>query len=592
MSKSRMISTVGISILLIAFAVVFGSISIPAHATLIKQSGGTLIVGTVESEMVTNMNPLTASGLSGDILGITYADSLIYIFPNGSYIPWLAQSWSITNGGKTITFNLVHNAYWINGTQKVMPITSQDVAFTFEVLKVNKTLDINNVDPFISNISTPNNYTVIFNLTEQNVMLFDFIGGQTIIPYAWHSYFSNLSQIGSYPNMDIGHQLQSGPMLLQSIGNNQVNLVANPYFFKGKPNFDKEVIILYQSSSSELEALESGEIDVTYVDPSSAYNALSAYPGVRVYAFKDPFNLNLWFNDNVAPYNNTYFRIGLAYAINKTAILEKGEYGLGGKVNMGGLPWTLSSYYNNSVPYYSYNITEANYYFEKAGLRIGPSGYWEYPNGTVVKISLIDLNLADWDASMTLIEDNLLADHFEATFNVVPTSVWVQDIFGTYNFTVASFFNFGPLLGNPWYDLWCEYDSAGYWNFEHYNNPVVNQLLNESMLDVTNQTAFNNTIKEIQGITASQLPVIPIMGSDVYFAYLYNKVGGFYPDQQAMSPLDSLYAYSVTNQTATHGQGGNLLLYSGIGIVVILVAVGTAYFVRKYRSEKNKNPEQ
>jgi len=482
--------------------------SVPA-----KVSGGSLIVGTVETESITNMNPLTASGLAGDILSLTYADSLIYLFNNGSYIPWLAQNWSIQNGGKTLKFNLVHNAYWMNGTTKAMPITSKDVIFTFEVLKANSSLDINGVDPFIKNISTPNNYTIIFNLTQPNVMMFDFIGSQTIIPYAWHKYVSNLSEIGSYTNMKIGEQLQAGPMLLTSVSMNEINLVSDPIFFKAKPNFSTEVIVLYKSSSSEIEALETGAIDATYLDPNNAYPALRNYSGVKVVAFADPFNLNLWFDDNVAPYNNTNFRIGLAYAINKTQILQKAEDGLGGKVSMGGLPWTLSDYYNNSIPYYGYNITEANKYFMKAGLHIGSNGYWEYSNGTVVKINMIDLNLADWDAAMTLMEDTLSNNHFQVNFAITPTSVWVQEIFGEKNFTVASFFNFGPLLGNPWYDLWAEYDSVGYWNFEHYNNPQLNQLLNESEVMSYNSPQFNTTIKEIQGITAAQMPVIPIMGA-------------------------------------------------------------------------------
>jgi len=552
-----------------------------------KTTGGTFIVGTVESELVTNMNPLTASGLSGDILSITYADSLIYLFNNGTYIPWLAQSWKINNDGKTIIFNLVHNAYWMNGTSRAMPLTSQDVAFTFEVLRANTTLDVNGVDPFISNISTPNNYTIIFNLTKPNIMMFGYIGGQVIIPYAWHNYYSNISRIGNFTNMNIGHQLQCGPMLLTSISNSEVKLVANPYFFKGKPNFNSEIIELFESNSSEIEALETGEIYGTYVDPNSAYSALSTYPGVRTVAFKDPFNLNLWFNDNVSPYNNTDFRIGLAYAINKTQILQKPEEGLGGKANMGGLPWTLSNYYNNSVPYYSYsyNISTANKYFTMAGLHIGSSGYWEYKNGTIVKINMIDLNLADWDAAMTLIQDSLFSDHFQANFEVVPTGVWVNDIFGIYNFTVMSFFNFGPLLGNPWYDLWAEYDSVGYWNFEHYNNPLVNSLLNQSEMDVLNPAAFNATIKEIQGITASQMPVILVMGAKVYYAYLVGKVGGFYPDQQLLSPLDSLYGYSVTNKTS-NTIGVNMESVYAI-IIIIVIIIAASVLVVKIR-HKNK----
>ena len=79
-------------------------------------NGGTFVVGTIEDEIISDQNPLTASGLSGDVLGLTYADSLAYVYEsNATAIPWLASSWAFTNNDLTLTFNLVHNAYWMNG---------------------------------------------------------------------------------------------------------------------------------------------------------------------------------------------------------------------------------------------------------------------------------------------------------------------------------------------------------------------------------------------------------------------------------------------------------------------------------------------
>jgi ABC-type transport system substrate-binding protein len=577
-----------LALLLAGSQVAFFSVK-PARAAS-EPYGGTFVLGTTEDELVTNMNPLTDSGLAGDVTGITYADSLIYLFDNGSYIPWTASSWTITNGGKTMTFNLVHNAYWMNGTNKSAPFTSQDVLFTFQLLKANSTLDINGVWNYITNVSAPNPYTVVFALSQPSVTIFDYIGSQVIVPYAWHSYYSNISNLGNYVNMNVGHQLSLGPMVLTQINQGtSLTFVENPYFFLGRPHFNKEIVELFKSSSSMAESLEAGTIDGTYVDPNSLFTQLSSYPGIKAVAYKTTFDLNLWFDDQVAPYNNTDFRIGLSYAINKTQILNVAEDGLGGPVNFGGLPWTLSNYYNSSIPYDPFNLTIANTYFEKAGLHIGSNGYWDYANGTTVQLNFIDLPLSDWDTAMTLMQTTLQSDHFSVSYTTVTAQVWVTDLFSGTPFYVASFFNFGPLLGNPWFDLWAEYGYGGYWNFENFNNATVNKLLNESEVMVTNHAQFNSTIREIEGLIYAQMPTIPVMGAEVYYAFLYHVVGGFYPDQQLMSPLDSLYAYSLNATTTTSSSSpSNLILYGTIGglvIVVIAVASYAVYSRRKSRKD-------
>lgn len=565
-----------------------GSVAVAAgHANAQSSTGGgTFILGTSVNEVISNQNPLTASGLSGDILGITYSDTLLYEFSNGTVMPWLAQSWNVTNSGKTITFNLVHNASWVNGTSKAAPLTAQDVVYTFHVIMANTTLDFNNIDPYLLNVSAPNQYTVVFQLSAPTVMMFYYLGGQTIIPYEWHTYVSNISGVGNYFNMNIGHQLSCGPMILQSVSGSNINLVANPYFFKGKPHFSKEVIVMFKSSTSMIEALEAGEIDATYVDPSNLFTQLNATPGIKAVAYKDTFSLVLWFDLQVAPFNNTFFRKGLASAINKTQILNKAEDGLGGQASFGGLPWTQSAFYNTSVPYYSYNLSVANSYFKEAGLHIGSNGFWQYANNTTVNINFAEIPISDWTTAMSIMQQQLAADNFEVTYNIIPVQTWVTETFINPSFNFASYFNFGPLFGNPWFDLWCAFDSQGYWNFEHYNNTTVNSLLSQANLEVTNQAALNATLQKVQGIVASQVPIIPIMGAKVYYAYRPGAIGGFYPQQQLISPLDSLYAHAVVNSSASTSSGGaSLVTIGALGAVIAVIAVVAAVVYSRRKKE-------
>lgn len=557
-------------------------------------TNSTLTVGTLlGGETVTNQNPLSNSGgIQGDVTGVTYADSMIFEFSNGSYIPWTANSWQITNGGKTLTFNLVQNASWVNGTAKAGAFTSQDVVYTFDALMANSSLDVNGIDAYLVSVTATNTYTVVFQLSQANIMAFYYIGAQTIIPYAWHSYVSNISDIGNYFNMNIGHQISLGPMSLQSVSGNYITFIANPYFFKGKPHFQKEVWEQFTSTSSQIDSLKTGAIDATYVDSNSIYPSLLGIKGIQTVVYKDTFNLDLWFDVHVAPYNNTNFRRGLACLINNSQIVQKAEGGLGGLANYGGLPWTLSNYYNTSDANYSNNVTRANQYFQAAGLSIGSSsGLWQYPNGTVVTVKMQDIPQSDWDTAMSLIQSALTADNFATSLSVVPTGTWATNIFGVPHFDVSSFFNFGPLFANPWFDLWAAFDTNGIWNFGHYSNPTIDSLLNQSAAMVNNPSALNSTLKEVQGIVADQLPLITVMGSDLFFAYRSNAIGGVYPNVQMSSPLDSLYAHPATSSSGqgTSGTSNNTVYYIVGGVVVVaIVAIGVGVAIRSRNAKKKE----
>ena len=77
-----------------------------AHAS---GPSGTYIWGTPIATPVTNLNPLTATNLESEVTGVMYSTSMMLELSNGTILPWLASNYTMSNGGKTLTFNLVHN---------------------------------------------------------------------------------------------------------------------------------------------------------------------------------------------------------------------------------------------------------------------------------------------------------------------------------------------------------------------------------------------------------------------------------------------------------------------------------------------------
>ena len=78
--------------------------------------------------------------------------------PTVSY-PWLATSYAWSNGDKTITFTIRQGVKWNNGT----PLTPADVAFTFNLVKNNTSINSGGLN--ISSVSTSGN-TVTLNVPD------------------------------------------------------------------------------------------------------------------------------------------------------------------------------------------------------------------------------------------------------------------------------------------------------------------------------------------------------------------------------------------------------------------------------------------
>ena len=595
----------------VMIAIAFSAMFSVSNAATVNSSGGSFVFGSAVDTSVADLNPLTATNsLASILVKDMYADQLAYQWPSGAFSPWLANNWTIkdnSNGTELITFHLNPNAQWVNGSKTAGEITSSDVLFTFQALKDNLTLDAYDVTPHILSMYSQGNTTVDFLMKSQNILWFQYLATQIIIPSAWKAYDNgNPGNIGGYTNMGpYGQEITAGPFVLSTINTEGAKLLANPNFWMGQPKFSTYYVEKYTSTAIADLALEKG--DISAVNPAlSDYNALISQANISNEKQAAPYVFYLWMNDNVAPYNNTDFRIGISYALNKTRIMAKDEDGIGaaGKNNMsdGGLPGVMKSDWAPNLKYYGYNTTLANEMFLKAGYHIGPQGYY-VNNTTGLQAQFLVQEpsaVADWVASGTTIANELQAVHINAQVDVIPIGTWVTDDLNLSNFKQTTYFGYVPSVTNPYIQLEQAYFGyhnntgafiSGPWNYENYSNPTVDHYLNLSANSTTQAQLLQN-ISHVETILDQQLPMIPMSNAYNYVAYNNALVKGFYDNLSIDDPLNlmsiTVIKSPVVNFTSSSSPTNNIYYYIGGGAAVVIVIALVALAVTRSRRKDQK----
>ena len=125
-----------LSIVFMLTAVVFA----PAQADEIKR-GGDMIA--VYGQFPNHFNAAIKSGAATAGPAAQIYSSLVDFDSDWNPIPYTAESWEISKDGLTYTFHLVKDAVFHDGK----PVTSADVAFTFEIVKKNHPFGLSMLGP-------------------------------------------------------------------------------------------------------------------------------------------------------------------------------------------------------------------------------------------------------------------------------------------------------------------------------------------------------------------------------------------------------------------------------------------------------------
>jgi peptide/nickel transport system substrate-binding protein len=513
-----------------------------------SSASGTLTMeSSPESTITQAFNPFVATqaifGMGAD--GLIYEPLLQFdIAAPPKYYPWLATSYQWSNGGKSVTFTIRQGVKFNNGT----PMTPADVAFTYNLVKNNKAINLAGLA--ISSVSTSGN-TVTLTFPAAQYTNLQSIAGVPILP---QSIWSKVGNPATYADPN---PVGTGPYKLKTFTPQGFTLTKNTGYWQASlAKVGNVYFPVYTSNTGALSALFNDQIDWTgnfipglqkdFVAKAPAYHHFWEAPG-STNAFIP--NLNKW------PTNQLAVRKAISLAVNRTVLATEGEAGLENPVlNATGI--TLPTYSAWSGPVASQTVSAtgnaagAQAVLKAAGYTKGSNGFFQ-KGGKTVSVTLISPSAyTDYAEVGSIAAQELKNAGIDASFQGISVNAWNQDM-ATGNFTLAEHWSNGGVTPYNLYDNWL--DSALYngtaatGDYEGLKSPAIDAALANlaGASSVAQQTA---ALTPIEKFVAANLPVIPITTASDWFEYNSQHWVGW-PTQS--NPYDSGQPSGSNNNAGT-----------------------------------------
>jgi peptide/nickel transport system substrate-binding protein len=368
----------------------------------VRTEGGT-IVRAMTSEPP-NIDPQGAphSGLS---LVLPYVfDTLVAKDIDNKVVPLLAEKWVTAPDGLAITMTLKSGVTFHDGD----PLTSETVKFTFDRFKEQgKASPIYGGVMLIAEMDTPDPQTIVFRFKSPAANFFSTIS----MPYAG-IISPKSAQVAE--GMDVPLLVGTGPFRLGEWKAGQfIELVRNeaydwgPEFVhnRGPVHIYKQILKVIPDATTQLAALEGGEVDIIFVNNPGHKQKLEANEAVEVHSAVLNSLVYLGFNTARAPFDNPLVRQALSHSIDKDAIVKVALGGVGQAAfaplapTLPGFDPALKEYELSYDPAATPNLLEAAGYTQR-------DGAWTR-DGDTLTAQLLTSNRAPNETIATLIQSQL-----------------------------------------------------------------------------------------------------------------------------------------------------------------------------------------
>jgi peptide/nickel transport system substrate-binding protein len=443
------------------------------------------------------------------------------------YYPWLATSYTWADGGKQITFAIRQGVKWSNGT----PMTPADVAFTYNLVKANASINLGGL-PISSVAVSGNNVTLTFTSSEYTNL--QNLAGVGIVP---KSVWSKVGNPATYAD---ANPIGTGPYTLSSFTPQGFTLKRNPNYWQASlAKVQKVFFPVYTSNTGALNALFSGQIDWTG----------NFIPGLQKdFVAKAPAFHHFWeaaggdesFEPNLTkwPTNQLPVRKAISLAVDRSLLGSEGEAGLENPVlNATGL--TLPTFAAWSGPVSSMtvsakgNAAAAKAVLKAAGYTMGSNGFFEKGGKTVALTIISPSAYTDMAEVDSIAAQELKAAGIDATFQGLAVTAWNSDV-ASGDFQMTEHWSNGGITPYNMYEGWLDpklaTGTAATGDYERLNDPAVVADLAKlaSANTVTDQTA---ALVPLEQYVAANLPVIPVETASEWFEYNSQHFVGW-PTQQ------------------------------------------------------------
>ncbi len=497
----------------VAAATMTGSVAVQA-----QKAGGTLVF-IAQPEPPSLASYLSTSGPIGLVAPKIY-DGLLDYDNDLNAVPALAESFEVSEDGKTVTFNLRKGVTWHDGE----PFTSADVQFS--VMEVLKKVHPRGPNSFkeVTEIATPDEHTAIFKLANP-------------APYMTRALSGYESPMVPKHLLE-GQDLQSADLANNPVGTGAFKFVEwkkgqyirldknENYWQEGLPLLDKAVARFIPDASTRTAAMENGEVH---------YGAYGAIPNVDVvrlremdqigvttdgYAMINPMAL-IEFDVTEPPFDQAAIRQAISLALDRQFLIDNIWFGYGKPATSAlSSNFAATGLYAEGMPNYPANadVEAAKALLDEAGIEADGDGV-----RAKAVLDLIPYG-EDWRRAGEYMKQALgeIGIELELRYEDVPT--WLKRIYADYDFAmnVNYFYQLpDPVLGvHRHYGTDQIRQGTHFVNSSRYSNPELDALLAAGTVEADADKRAG-IYQDIQEILAEDLPVVNLF--EMQFLTVFNQ---------------------------------------------------------------------
>ena len=446
-----------------------------------QKYGGTLKMGIIDFG---TMDPALMGLSEGSSLysESTYDNATVKWF-DGELRPSVLESWTATDDLTQYTFKVRQGVMFHHGKE----LTATDVKFTFDrILDEATASPLQGEISFISNITTPDDSTVVMDLGGANAWL-----PALLADYHARILPSDIN-IGEITSKEFG----SGPYTLgeHNPAERTVMNRSEDYWREGRPFIETIIMFYMPEQVTRTEALKSGAIDVILEPAFSALEALEDNPNVIIEQAPTASVRVLDMHTDRAPFDNKDLRKAFQFAVDRDFVREAALFGLGANAN--DHPVGINDeYYWDEQPLISQDIPRAIAYLEAAG----------YSDGFDMELHTSDFG-QKLEVALAFQESVAAAGIRIDVINDDSTTYWEEVWMNPCCPFVAS--SWGPRPANE--ALSVQLRSGGVWNESYYDNPRFDELLDLAAAegDFDQRKEY---FREAQEILIEDVPVLYLM---------------------------------------------------------------------------------
>jgi peptide/nickel transport system substrate-binding protein len=442
--------------------------------------------------------------------------SLMVLDPSGMPIPYLAESYSISDDGLVYEFKLRQDVMFTNGD----PLTAQSFVYSY-----NRALDPATASPVtatllagVTNIEAIDDYTLRLTLSQPNApLLFNLADPGSMAPVSQASVESQGDQYGRNP-------AGVGPYMVKEwVTGDHVTLARNPDYNwgpeiaenKGPYNIEEIEFRIIPEYSTTLSGLQAGDITFAQMLPRD----VQTFEDAGNFEIFGQLQKGLWpfffLNISKPPFDNLQVRQAFNLAVDRQGMLDVLAQG-DGVIMYGPLSPSQIGYWSGIEQIgYGFDLERAKTLIQEAGYTYDTAGMLLTPDGQPFALTLYTTPVDDtWVKVAEIAKEQYKALGVDITIEQYDPGVLAGMLFGG-QYNIATF-GVTAMEADILYLMYHSSQIGAGINVTNVNDPALDALL-ASTRTTTDTAARQEIINQVQQKVVEMALSIPLYDTKTYY---------------------------------------------------------------------------